>query len=69
MTRAWRIVLWIAAALFAAGLVLAGAGWLSGASTGRIVNEVFGSRAGLQTELDAVLAQLRSLLDGLRNLF
>ena len=62
MTRSWRIVLWIAAALFAAGLVLAGAGLLSGASAGRIVNEVFGSKAGLTAELDAVKSQLLSLL-------
>lgn len=65
MTRSWRIVLWIAAALLAAGLVLAGAGWLSGASTGRIVNEVFGNRAGLLTELDGVKAQFLSLLNDL----
>ena len=62
MTRSWRIVLWIAAALLAAGLVLAGAGLLSGASTGRIISEVFGSRAGLQAELDAAGAWLLDLL-------
>ena len=65
MTRSWRIILWIAAALQAAGLVLAGAGWLSGASTGRIINEVFGSKAALQAELDGVKAQVLSLLHDL----
>ena len=69
MTRSWRIILWIAAALLAAGLVLAGAGWLSGASTGRIINEVFGNRAGLTAELDGVKAQFLALLKDLGNLF
>lgn len=69
MTKAWRIVFWIAAALFAAGLVLAGAGLLSGASTSRIVNEVFGSEAGLLAELDAARVRLLDLLDTLRRLF
>lgn len=69
MTRAWKIVFWVAAALLLAGVVLAGAGWLCGASTARIVNEVFGSRDGLLAEVDAVRARLLSLLDALGSLF
>lgn len=68
MTRTWRIVLWIAAALFAAGVVLAGAGWLSGASTSRIINEVFGNKAGLLAEMDAVKARLLAMLKTLQGL-
>ena len=63
MTKSWRIIFWLAAALLVVGLVLAGAGWLSGASTGRIVNEVFGSKAGLQAELDGVKAQVLALIN------
>lgn len=69
MTRAWKIVCWVAAALFVVGLVLIGAGLLSGASTHRILNEAFGGQDGFRTWLDGLWAQLRALPALLRELF
>ena len=40
MTKAWRVVLWIVLALLAAGIVLAGAGWLTGASPLRMAEQL-----------------------------
>ena len=65
MTRTWRIILWITLALLAVGLVLAGAGWLCGASTKRIINEAFGGPSGLLAELDALKARLPVALGNL----
>ena len=49
MNRIWRVVSCIAAALIAVGVVLLGAGLLTGASLHRIAALVFGG----QTELEA----------------
>lgn len=49
MSRMWRIVLFAAAALLGLGLVLLGAGWLTGGSVSRIVELVFGGQEELNT--------------------
>ena len=53
MSKVWRFVLYLAAALVIAGVVLLGAAWVTGASIHRIVELVFGGQA----ELDAWLRE------------
>ncbi len=64
MSNTWRIVLWIAGILLAAGIVLGGAGWLTGASLPRMADVLFGgmeeARAAAQAALDRGLDLLRS---------
>ena len=64
MSNAWRIVLWIAGILLAAGIVLGGAGWLTGASLPRMADVLFGgveeARAAAQATLDRGLDLLHS---------
>ena len=55
MAKAWRVVLWIVLFLLAAGVVLMGAAWLTGASNARIVELAFGGQEGV----DAWLATVR----------
>ena len=73
MSKAWRIVLFIVLGLLAAGVVLAGAGWLTGASLVRIEELVLGGKGGLQTWLqtgvDRVLAFLTGLPERIVNIF
>ena len=62
MTKAWRIVLWAVLALIVAGAVLAGIGWLPGASPVRMADLLFGSVDGfyiaMQTAADTAAARL-----------
>ena len=61
MSRVWRVVLFIALALVAAGIVLMGAGWLTGASAPRIAELVFGGQAELNAWLQSGLDRVRAL--------
>ncbi len=63
MTRGWRVFMTIVLVLFAAGLVLLGAAWLTGASLHRIVELVFGGRAGLEQWVQTELLRARALWD------
>lgn len=56
MTKIWRAVGWIVLALLAAGLVLGGIGWLTGASPIRMIDVVFGG-------VDAAKAAAANALD------
>ena len=64
MGRAWRIVLTVVLVLLAAGVVLLGAAWLTGASVGRIVELVFGGQAELEAWLRAGLERANALWTG-----
>lgn len=64
MAKVWRIVLWLALGLAAAGLVLGGAGWLTGASPERIYDIVSGRAGVAAVELPAWIVSVRSLLGG-----
>ena len=65
MSKAWRVFLWIAGILLAAGIVLGGAGWLTGASPVRMADVLFGgteeARAAAQAALDRCADLLRSV--------
>lgn len=61
MSRAWRVMTFIVLALLAAGIVLLGAAWLTGASPDRIVELVFDGREGLDAWLRAGLDSARSI--------
>ena len=65
MTKAWRVVLWIALALLVAGVVLMGAGWLTGASLPRMADMVFGSADAAKSAAHDLLTRLAALWDGL----
>ena len=64
MTKAWRIVGWIVLSLLVAGVVLAGAGWLTGASLPRIADMAFGSADAAKAAGQDVLEQLTGLWKG-----
>lgn len=49
MTRVWKIVFWFSVTMLTIGLVLAGAGWLTGASSNRIIETCFGSTDAIRT--------------------
>ena len=66
MAKAWRAVLIIAAFLAAAGVVLMGAAWLTGASPVRIVELVFDGPEGLQRWWDTAQRSAGSLWESLR---
>lgn len=66
MAKAWRVVMIAVIFLAAAGVVLIGAAWLTGASPVRIVELVFGGRAGLQSWLDAAKHTALSAWESLR---
>ena len=42
MAKVWKIVLWCVLFLLAAGIVLGGVGWLTGASLPRMADTVYG---------------------------
>ncbi len=73
MSRVWRIVMFIVLALIAAGVVLAGAALLTGASIPRIIELVFGGQAELEIwfrgGVDRACALWSGALELLRNLF
>ena len=65
MSKAWRIFLWAAGILLAAGIVLGGAGWLTGASLPRMADVLYGgtdeARAAAQAALERGADALRSV--------
>ena len=61
MSRMWRIVLFAAAALLGLGLVLLGAGWITGGSVSRIVELVFGGPEELDVWFREGLGRAQSL--------
>ena len=66
MAKAWRIILIVAAFLAAAGIVLIGAAWLTGASPARIVELVFDGPEGLQRWWDTAQRSAAGFWDSLR---
>ncbi len=65
MTRAWKFVLVFVLLLFAAGVVLLGAAWLTGASLHRVIELVFDVRAGFDAWTATVLSRANTLWAGL----
>lgn len=61
MSRAWKAIGILVLFLLAAGVVLLGAAWLTGASFPRIVELVFDSRAGLEAWLHAGLDRAQAV--------
>ena len=66
MAKAWRVVGIIAAFLAAAGVVLIGAAWLTGASPARIVELVFDGPEGLQRWWDTAQQSAAGLWESAR---
>ena len=66
MAKIWRVVIIIAAFLAAAGVVLIGAAWLTGASPVRIVELVFDGPEGLQRWWDTATRSGASLWESFR---
>lgn len=64
MNKLWRTVMTIALILVAAGIVLLGAAWVTGASIPRIIEMVFGGRDELNAWLSAGLDRARALWAG-----
>ena len=62
MSRAWRVVLTVVVGILAAGIVLLGAAWVTGAAVWRIEELAFGGVGGLRIWLHGMLAEVRSLL-------
>ena len=66
MAKIWRIVVWAALGLLIAGIVLGGAGWLTGASLTRMADILYGGADGAKAAAQTVLEQgsevLRSVL-------
>ena len=69
MGKAWRIVMTVVVFLAVAGVVLIGAAWLTGASPVRIVELVFGGRAGLEARWNAALNAARSVWGSVTGFF
>ena len=69
MAKAWRIVGWIVVILLAAGIVLGGAGWLTGASLPRMIDMVFGGGAAARSAAEGALEQIGGLWDSVKALF
>ena len=66
MAKAWRVVLTVVIFLVAAGAVLVGAAWLTGASPTRIVELVFDGPEGLQRWWDTALRSAGSIWESAR---
>ena len=64
MNKLWRTVMTIALILVAAGIVLLGAAWVTGASIPRIIEMVFGGRDELNAWFSAGLDRVRTLWAG-----
>jgi len=58
MTRFWKIVIAVFALVLIAGILLAGVGYLTGASVERIAEVVFGGWSGIMELLESLQAQL-----------
>lgn len=69
MTKAWRTVGWIVLILLAAGIVLGGAGWLTGASPSRMIDMVFGGTDAARAAAQEALDRLLGIWNGVKALF
>ena len=61
MKHYWKIVLILCALLFLAGIVIGGAGYLTGASPNRIAEVLYGGWDGLRSAVESLLAQVSRL--------
>ena len=61
MKHYWKIVLILCALLLLAGIVIGGAGYLTGASPDRIAEVLYGGWDGLRSALQSLSAQLTRL--------
>jgi len=61
MIRAWKIVFCVFGILVAAGLVLAAAGYFTGASVSRMIEVAFGSREALDTIIQLLKQELAAV--------
>ena len=69
MAKAWRIVGWIVLILLVAGIVLGGAGWLTGASLPRMIELVFGGTDGAKAAVEGLFSRTTSALEQLSSTF
>ena len=69
MAKVWRIVGWAVLILLVAGIVLGGAGWLSGASLPRMIDLVFGGGAAARSAALAATDRIAGLLQQVAALF
>lgn len=69
MSKAWKVFLWIAGILLAAGIVLGGAGWLTGASPVRMADVLFGDVESARASAQAALGRFTDLLRSVAALF
>ena len=73
MEKAWRVVLIAVVFLVAAGIVLAGIAWLTGASPARIAELTMGGPEGVKAWWGVATQSARSLwqaaLAGIRSIF
>ncbi len=68
MNRIWHMVLYVVAALLVLGIVLGGAGLLTGASAFRIAELAFGGEEELEAWIRAGTEHARSLWAGVQAL-
>ena len=61
MKHYWKIVLILCALLLLAGIVIGGAGYLTGASPDRIAELLYGGWDGLRSALESLQARLIQL--------
>ena len=69
MAKVWRIVGWAVLILLVAGIVLGGAGWLSGASLPRMIDLVFGGGAAARIAASTAMGRITGLLQQVAALF
>ena len=69
MAKIWRIVVWAALGLLIAGIVLGGAGWLTGASLPRMADILFGGTDEAKAAAQAVLEQGSETLQSVLGIF
>ena len=69
MAKVWRIVGWAVLILLVAGIVLGGAGWLSGASLPRMIDLVFGGGAAARSAASTAMGRITGLLQQVAALF
>ena len=58
MKHYWKIVLILCALLLLAGIVIGGAGYLTGASPDRIAEMLYGGWDGLRSAVESLLTQV-----------
>jgi len=62
MIRYWKIILLVFVILFLAGVLLAAAGWMTGASPTRIIELVYGGMDELYTLLATIGSQFMRVI-------